>query len=332
MNILITGGFGFIGTNALLRFMERGYQITIFDNLNKFGMFKYVEGILSNINFIKGDLRNKNDVEHMFIKNHFDAILHLGAQTAVTTSVINPTVDFETNAIGTFNVLEAVRKYCPHTKLIYSSTNKIYGALKRRKLVEEDTKYTFKDPIIGITEDEPLDFFSPYGCSKGAASQYVRDYARIYRLNTAIAIQSCIYGKHQDGTENQGWVAWFVKAFLHKYPITIYGDGKQVRDILYIDDLIDFYECLLKTDINGDIYNIGGGLNNSLSILELIKLLEKKLNKKVDLTFSDERPGDQKIFISDNTKAEKLGWKPKVDINRGLDKLIAYLKENGGIS
>lgn len=327
MNILITGGLGFIGINTALRLTESGHKVTLFDNLNKLGLLKYIDRVLPTMtNFIKGDIRNRNDVEKAFISSKYDAVFHLAAQTAVTCSVEDPVLDFENNVVGSFHILECVRNHCPEAKLIYSSTNKVYGSLTRRGLVEKETRYVFKDNINGINENEMLDFYSPYGCSKGAADQYIRDYARIYGLDTAVVRQSCIYGEYQDGTEDQGWVAWFVKAFLNDYPITIFGDGKQVRDILYIGDLVDFYEYLLKNNNNGEIYNLGGGMINSLSLLELIGILERKFNKKIIPFFSEERHGDQKIFISDNTKAEGLGWTPKVGTDYGLDKLISYLK------
>lgn len=327
MNVLITGGLGFIGINTALRFAEKGYRVTLFDNLNKTGMLHHVDYVLSKVDkLIKGDLRNKNDVELVFKASKYDIIFHLGAQTAVTFSVEDPVLDFESNALGTFNVLEGMRKYCPNAKLLYTSTNKVYGTLETRGLVETDTKYIFKDKINGIDETEMLDFYSPYGCSKGAADQYVRDYARIYDLDTVVLRQSCIYGEYQDGTEDQGWVVWFIRAFLHEHQITIYGDGKQVRDALYIGDLVDLYECVMSSNTKGEVYNVGGGIDNSLSLLELITLLEAKFNKKINPLFVDERPGDQKLFISDNRKVEGLGWKPKVNVNNGLDKLINYLK------
>jgi CDP-paratose 2-epimerase len=266
-------------------------------------------------------------VEPIFKSNNFDLIYHLGAQTAVTTSLTNPNMDFETNAIGTFNILECMREYCPKAKLIFSSTNKVYGNLNNRPLIENETRYTFKDDISGIGENENLDFYSPYGCSKGAADQYVRDYARIYGLHTVVIRQSCIYGIYQNGTEDQGWVAWFIKRFIEGGDITIFGDGKQVRDILYIDDLIDFYELISTKSNPGDVYNIGGGPNNTTSIIEIIDLLSDKINNDmVKIGYDKERDGDQKIFVSDNLKANSIGWTPKVGVNEGVDKLIKYLK------
>jgi CDP-paratose 2-epimerase len=329
MKILITGGLGFIGINTALRYINKADKIILLDNLNKLGSLDNLRLVEDNPNveFIKGDIRLLNDVEPIFKSNNFDLIYHLGAQTAVTTSLTNPNMDFETNAIGTFNILECMREYCPKAKLIFSSTNKVYGNLNNRPLIENETRYTFKDDISGIGENENLDFYSPYGCSKGAADQYVRDYARIYGLHTVVIRQSCIYGIYQNGTEDQGWVAWFIKRFIEGGDITIFGDGKQVRDILYIDDLIDFYELISTKSNPGDVYNIGGGPNNTTSIIEIIDLLSDKINNDmVKIGYDKERDGDQKIFVSDNLKANSIGWTPKVGVNEGVDKLIKYLK------
>jgi len=328
MNILITGGLGFIGINTALRFINKANKIILFDNLNKIGSLKNLNLVKNNSNIVfeKGDLRSFNDIERVFKTYNFDLIFHLGAQTAVTTSLDNPTLDFETNAIGTFNVLECMRKYANNSKLIFSSTNKVYGNLSNRSLIELENRYVFREDINGISEDEILDFYSPYGCSKGAADQYVRDYSRIYGLDTVVIRQSCIYGTHQDGTEDQGWVAWFIKRFLENGSITIFGDGKQVRDILFIDDLIDFYELAVEKSNPGDIFNIGGGPENTVSILEILEILKDKIPSTcVKIGYDKERDGDQKIFVSNNVKAIKLGWKPKYDINDGVDILINYL-------
>ena len=259
----------------------------------------------------------------------FDIIFHFAAQTAVTISTSNATLDFESNAIGTFNLLKIMRKNNSYAKLIYSSTNKVYGNLRSRELIEEEYRYNFKDNAIGIDEKEPLDFYSMYGCSKGCADQYVRDFSRTYGLHTSIVRQSCIYGKHHDQcTEDQGWVAWFANSFVKNTPITIYGNGKQVRDILYISDLVDLYELIIEKGKQGEIYNAGGGMINSISLLELLTRLEEAFGAKVPLFFAEPRTGDQKIFISDNTKAEKkLGWTIKTNIKDGLGKLIEYLRE-----
>jgi CDP-paratose 2-epimerase len=330
MNILITGGLGFIGINTTLRYVNKADNIILFDNLNKIGSLENLKLVRDypNVKFIKGDLRNYNDVQNVFKGSMFDVIFHLGGQTAVTTSLENPKMDFESNATGTFNILECMREYTPEAKLIFTSTNKVYGNLNGRNLTESSKRYVFTDNISGIDETENLDFYSPYGCSKGAADQYVRDYHRIYGLDTVVLRQSCIYGKYQNGTEDQGWVAWFIKRFIEGGKITIFGDGKQVRDILYIDDLIDLYELIVDKTKGGEIYNIGGGMGNTTSILEIMETLNEKIPKNnVVISYSDERDGDQKIFISSNKLIKDLGWYPKISIDSGVDKLITYLKE-----
>jgi CDP-paratose 2-epimerase len=327
MNILITGGLGFIGINTALRFAKNGNYVVLFDNLSKFSSASNLSfGRLLTHNVIIGDLRNYNDIYKVCKNCKFDIVFHFAAQTAVTLSIQDPLNDFQTNVVGTFNLLESMRKTCPQAKLIYSSTNKVYGDLSHKKIVEKEKKYDFEN-ITGINENEPLDFYSPYGCSKGAADQYVHDYSRTYNLDTSVIRQSCIYGQHQDGTEDQGWVAWFTKAFLEGTPITIYGNGKQVRDILYIDDLIDFYEILINKGRPGEIYNIGGGFYNSLSLLDLIDLLNNLIGFKPEIFFADKRAGDQKIFISNNDKAKNIGWYPKINILDGINKLIDYLRK-----
>jgi CDP-paratose 2-epimerase len=321
MNILITGGLGFIGINTAVRFCRKGNKVVLFDNLSKQGSIKNYEfAKLLGAETVIGDIRNYNDILNV-CKNYFDVVFHFAAQTAVTLSVSDPIADFQSNTMGTFYLLEAVRKTNPAAKIIYSSTNKVYGSLSDEKIIEHEKRYNFSDRL-GIDETQPLDFYSPYGCSKGAADQYVRDYSRTYFMNTITVRQSCIYGEHQDGTEDQGWVAWFIKAFLKSIPITIYGDGKQVRDILYVGDLVNFYEKLIYSKNFESVYNIGGGFSNSLSLIELIDILHEKINNFPIISFSEERIGDQKIFISDNTKARNLGWEPVIGIKKGLDKLI----------
>lgn len=324
MRILITGGNGFIGTNAAIRFSKQGHNVVVFDNFDKrFGINPALKDLE---HFINGDLRNQNDIENIFYKKYYDTVFHCGAQTAVTHSISNPKKDFETNLLGTFNLLEAIRKYNPETKLIFSSTNKVYGDLPLIPLTESIFRYEFKHPYDGIDEKQPLNFYTPYGCSKGAADQYVLDYTKTYGLNAIVLRKSCIYGPHQDGTKDQGWIAWFTKAMLKNFPITIYGSGKQVRDILYVDDLLDLYEILLgKKKISG-VYNIGGGESYSISLIELLTILGQKLKIKPNISYKPKRFGDQKIFISDIRKAKRLGWEPSTNINDGLDKLIDFMR------
>ncbi|MCM8767184.1 MAG: GDP-mannose 4,6-dehydratase [Candidatus Omnitrophica bacterium] len=332
--ILITGGAGFIGVNLALDLLkDKENFVVIYDNLSRNGVERNLEYLISlklkNFEFIKGDIRDYKKLKE--VVNGYDEIYHLAAQVAVTKSVENPIEDFEINATGTLFLLEAVRENCPSAILIFSSTNKVYGELSHLKIKEGKKRYYLIDKKNGIDENLLLDFHSPYGCSKGTADQYIRDYFRIYQLKTVVFRQSCIYGPFQRGNEDQGWVAHFIiKAFLNE-KINIYGDGKQVRDILFISDLINAYKLAVKNieKCKGEIFNIGGGKENTFSLLELIEFLEKKLNKKIEYEFFDWRPGDQKVFISNNRKFEKLtGWKIKISKEKGIEKLIKWIEKN----
>ena len=274
MKILITGGAGFIGFNCALILKERGYKnIHIFDNFEK----GYRPDLENFTTIHRGDLSKSEDLTKCLSSESFDGILHFGAQTAVTTSIKDPRRDFETNALGTFNLLESVRKTCPKAKIIYSSSNKVYGSLEKQGISETPTRYEFTNSPNGIKSSEPLDFHSPYGCSKGAADQYTVDYSRIFGLRTFVLRQSCIYGSHQNGTEDQGWIAWFIQSFLNNSPLTIYGNGKQVRDVLHVTDLVDLCEIILKSNVDSGAYNVGGGVKNSISILEMIDFLTENI-------------------------------------------------------
>lgn len=346
MKILITGGAGFIGCNTAKKFIERGDEVIIFDNLSRKGTQSNIDWLRENgkFEFIKGDIRNYEDVKKVFVKNKdINVVMHFAAQVAVTTSVLNPREDFEINALGTFNILEAIREvYCTgkvgrnHISnnapiVIYSSTNKVYGKMEHVEVIERNGRYEYKDLPYGVSESKPLDFHSPYGCSKGAADQYVLDYSRIYGLKTVSFRQSCIYGYSQFGVEDQGWVAWFTIASILGKPITIYGDGKQVRDVLFIDDLVDAYIKAIENidKINGKAYNIGGGPNNTMSLLELIAFLENLLGRKIVYSFDDWRPGDQLVFVCDVRRAkEDFGWEPKVSPQEGVLKLFDWVLEN----
>lgn len=333
MKVLITGGAGFIGINAAKRFLDRGYKVVIFDNLSRNGSKKNLDWLRkqSTFEFIKGDVRDYGQIKQSFHKNkHIDVVLHLAAQVAVTSSVIDPRTDFEINALGTFNVCEAIRQLSPHSILLNASTNKVYGEIAS-PLKEEAGKYVYKNRASGIPENEPLDFHSPYGCSKGAADQYAIDYARIYGLKTVTFRQSCIYGTRQFGVEDQGWVAWFTICAVLGKPFTIYGDGKQARDILFVDDLIDCYLKAIKAidRIKGQVYNIGGGPKNILSLLELVEILEQFLGKKLLYNFDNWRPGDQKVFICDIRNAFKdFKWKPAIAKENGVKKLFEWIGNN----
>ncbi|HON56496.1 MAG TPA: GDP-mannose 4,6-dehydratase [bacterium] len=332
--LLITGGAGFIGANCAKYFYNQSYDITIIDNLSRNGAalnINWLKNEKIKFNFYKLDITNKNKIDELIKNGQFDVILHLAAQVAVTTSIINPRCDFETNALGTLNLLEALRKHSAHTILLYSSTNKVYGKLENLKISERNNKYELHKNILGVSEDQPLSFYSPYGCSKGAADQYCLDYARIYNLKTIVFRQSCIYGIRQFGIEDQGWVAWLLIAHLLGKQINIYGNGKQVRDLLYIDDLIQLYYLAINniSKVAGQVFNIGGGKKNALSVLQTLQIIEKLTKKKVYYNFSDWRSGDQKLFISSNIKAKKLlSWQPKTDYIRGLNLMYNWINKN----
>ena len=335
MKILITGGAGFIGTNAAHAFSTDVHEIIVFDNLSRRGTEANLRWLRENasVAFVQGDLRNENDLQSVFqAHGDVDVVLHLAAQTAVTTSVKDPREDFEINALGTFNLLEAIRTTGADPILIYTSTNKVYGGMEEIVVEEQATRYVYRDLPAGIPESQNLDFHSPYGCSKGAADQYVRDYSRIYNLRSVVFRQSCIYGYRQFGIEDQGWVAWFTMAAIAGLAITIYGDGKQVRDILFIDDLIAAYKAAIeRIDIaRGRVYNIGGGAEFTIAIWSEFKtILEDLLGKEIPVTYGDWRPGDQPVYISDISRAEaELGWQPVTDPRAGIEKLFDWIHGN----
>ena len=333
--ILIIGGAGFIGINAASYFLNKNYQVTIFDNFSRPGSRENVTWLKKNkkgnLKIVKGDIcLNTTKLKNALAKA--DLVLHLAGQVAVTTSVTDPKTDFQINALGTLNVLEAMRQSGNNPVLIYSSTNKVYGHLADVKIDKKATRYAFRNLKHGVSEKRGLDFYSPYGCSKGSADQYVRDYSRIYGLNTIVFRQSCIYGPHQHGVEDQGWVAWFIIALTQGKKITIYGDGKQVRDLLHIDDLLKAYEQAFQNikTTKGQIYNIGGGHKNTISIWQEFKpILEKLFQRKISVSYSDLRPGDQLIYVSDIRKAKRdFGWVPKIGIKQGIKNLYSWIQEN----
>jgi CDP-paratose 2-epimerase len=264
-----------------------------------------------------------------------DAVFHLAGQVAVTTSVSDPREDFESNALGTLNVLEAMRKAGSRALMVYSSTNKVYGAMSSAAVEERGTRYAYRDLIEGIAESAPLDFHSPYGCSKGAADQYVHDYARIYGMPTTVLRQSCIYGPRQFGVEDQGWLAWFMIAALLGRPITIYGNGKQVRDVLHVDDLVDAYFLAVerRNTVSGEVYNAGGGPDCAVSIwAEFGPMLEDLLGRPIPVSYGPFRPGDQPCYISDIRKIQRdLGWRPQIDVEDGIRRLFEWVCANKGM-
>ncbi len=332
---LITGGAGFIGSNYVSRLIQRGEQVTVFDNLSRSGSRHNLEWLRETygekaFKLVIGDIREARAVQDA--AHDANVIVHLAAQVAVTTSVFKPREDFEINALGTFNVMEAARASHSKPIVIYSSTNKVYGGMDNVAVVEHPTRYAYGDLPQGAAETQPLDFHSPYGCSKGAGDQYVRDYFRIYEVPTVVFRQSCIYGTRQFGVEDQGWVAWFVIAAITGRPIAIYGDGKQVRDILFVDDLLDAYDIAV-TNIKqaaGQVYNVGGGIEKTLSIWsEFCPILEKMVGHPLPVTMGDWRPGDQKVYVSDIRKAEKeLGWKPRIGVQEGVQRLFDWVSAN----
>ena len=334
MKILITGGAGFIGANSVNYFAGKGHQVVVFDDLSRKGSEKNLKWLKDacSIEFVKGDVRKFEEIsDTVSQKGPFDLILHLAAQVAVTTSVVNPREDFERNAFGAFNLLEAVRLHNPEAAVIYSSTNKVYGDMEDAKIIERNGRYEYADLAGGASEERGLDFHSPYGCSKGCADQYFRDYARIYGLKTVVMRQSCIYGYRQFGVEDQGWVAWFCIAVALGKGITIYGDGKQVRDVLFIDDLVRLYELAYKNidKVAGDVFNVGGGPANTLSLHELIAILEGICKRKIPLTYGNWRSGDQRVFVADISLAkQKLGWEPLVEPAVGVEKIFNWVKGN----
>ncbi|MBK9602141.1 MAG: GDP-mannose 4,6-dehydratase [Anaerolineales bacterium] len=334
-NYLITGGAGFIGSNYVHRLLKRGEAVTIFDNLARAGAPRNLDWLKKEFGanafeMVVGDVRDADRIAEA--AKGADVIVHLAGQVAVTTSVTNPRDDFEVNALGTFNVLEAARLSGKKPIFLYASTNKVYGGMDDVEVVEDATRWHYKDLTYGAPETQPLDFHSPYGCSKGTGDQYVRDYFRIYDLPTVVLRQSCIYGPRQFGIEDQGWLAWMIIAAVTGRKITVYGDGKQVRDVLHVDDLLDAYDAAIANIevAKGQVYNMGGGVNNVLAIwAEFGPMIESLLGKKIEVARGDWRPGDQRVFYADYRKAEReLGWKPKISLEEGIERLFQWVKEN----
>lgn len=332
-NCLITGGAGFIGTNLAAHLIQEGKKVRLLDNLSRKGVEKNLSWLETSypnrMEFIRADIRHFDEVQEA--ARNVDTIFHLASQVAVTDSVEDPRTDFEVNALGTLNVLEAARLSPERPSLLFTSTNKVYGKLAALGVRDTGTRYEFITHPEGVDEFQPLDFYSPYGCSKGAADQYIHDYSRIYDLKTVVFRMSCIYGPHQFGNEDQGWVAHFVISALLNRPIKIYGDGKQVRDILFVEDLVQAFsqaiENLDKTQ--GEVFNIGGGRKNSVSLLELLEMLEKITGTKIQTEFCDWRPGDQKVYITNIQKAsEVFGWKPRISSTEGIQRLYDWVREN----
>jgi len=336
--ILITGGAGFIGSNLADHFLKKGNEIIIFDNLSRPGggpkiNLKMLQAKNNpRLKFVNGDIRMLPQLEREM--KDVDVVFHVAAQTAMTTSITDPVGDFEINAKGSFNVLEAVRRSGCNPVMIYTSTNKVYGDLTKKKveLAEKETRWDFanKEFAEGVDESYPLDFEGPYGCSKGIGDAYFLDYARTFGMKNVVFRMSGIYGIAQHPTEDQGWVAWMVKRAMEKQPLTIYGDGKQVRDILFCEDLVRAFEMAVENikKTKGQPYNIGGSRRNSISIIELLQFMKNKLNiQPSKISYDEWRRADQKVYISNIAKATKeFGWKPEIPMERGIAKMFEWLK------
>jgi CDP-paratose 2-epimerase len=336
MKLLITGGCGFLGSNLAVHALDRGDNLTIFDNLYREGSFENLQWLKKRgaFTFVNGDIRDQNAVTGLVQDHKPEAIFHMAGQVAMTTSVANPRLDFEVNAIGTFNLLEAVRLHCPEAFFLYASTNKIYGDLEQYSYRETETRFECVDRPSGFDETTPIDFQSPYGCSKGAADQYVLDYSRIYGMRTVVFRHSSMYGGRQFSTYDQGWVGWFcrkaaeTKRGLLKEQFTISGTGKQVRDVLYADDAVALYfgssENIDK--VSGQAFNVGGGIQNSLSLLELLSTLERELDIRLDYIQLPPRERDQKVFVADTSKIRTcINWQPKLDKVNGIKRMLTWV-------
>lgn len=339
MHLLVTGGCGFLGSNIASEAIKKGYKVSIFDNLSRKGSEENLKWLKSigDISFFQKDIREYGNISSVIKACLPDAVFHLAGQVAMTTSLEDPRKDFEINVVGTHNLLESLRQFSPETKTIYSSTNKVYGDLEGFTYTEQETRYHLEDLAEGFAEDITLDFRSPYGCSKGAADQYMLDYARNFGLKTMVFRHSSIFGGRQFSTFDQGWVGWFVEqALLQKKdqssaPFTISGNGKQVRDVLFSSDLINcYFKGLANIDnCSGEAFNIGGGIQNSLSLLELFSFLEKELNVTLDYKEIELRSNDQKFFVANTAKAQnKFNWKPLIGKEEGLKEMINWVRSS----
>lgn len=335
-HILITGGAGFIGTNLAERLLSQGQRVLIFDNLSRPGVKTNLAWLRARypdrLNVQLGDLRDEGQITEAV--RRASAVFHFAAQVAVTTSVADPQYDFAVNAQGTLHLLEAVRQHSPDAPIFFTSTNKVYGDLADIPVAHGDARYEPLDPAVrnyGVDEGRSLSFHGPYGCSKGVADQYILDYCRTFDLCGVVFRMSCIYGPHQFGNEDQGWVAHFLLRALQEQPITLYGDGKQVRDILYVDDLIDAFLWAHRhsEQVSGEAFNIGGGPENSISLLELIDIIEELHGRTMQLQFGEWRSGDQRYYVSDIRKfTAAAGWRPQVDVIEGVHRLYRWLREH----
>jgi len=339
MNVVVTGGAGFVGSHIAEHYAKLGHSVRIIDNLSRARLlgledvtfdfnWRYLSNV-DNVKLIKGDVREPDALGPLL--EDADVVFHTAAQTAVTTSLENPVPDFMTNALGTFNVLEAARRSPKKPAVIYCSTNKVYGDnVNRIGTVEREDRYEFPDDFrMGIPETFSTDLceHTPYGCSKLTGDIYVQDYAETFGLKAGVFRMSCIYGTRQFGLEDQGWLAWFGIATMLEKPIRIDGDGKQVRDVLYVTDLVEAFDKFLRSDLKHVVVNVGGGPGNAVPIMRVIKLLEEMTGKKSPISYAGWRPSDQKVFISDIRKAkEVLNWAPKTSVEEGLGKMVEWIE------
>lgn len=334
--ILITGGAGFVGTNVAKHLAGQGMQVRIFDSLARAGSEQNIAWLCDRfpdrIEFMRGDTRDRSAVEAAL--EGVEHIYHFAAQVAVTTSLVDPSEDFEVNARGTLNLLEAARACERRPSLIYSSTNKVYGGLADVEVQPIGNRYVPTDEIVrlsGIGETRSLDFHSPYGCSKGAADQYVLDYARSFGLHAVVLRMSCIYGPHQHGNEDQGWVAHFVRRALADMPVTVYGDGCQVRDVLFVEDLVDAFERARSgiEELSGYAFNMGGGVQNTMSVLELVEHLERIRGRPMQVSRDEWRVGDQRYYVSDTSRfSAATGWRARTGVSAGLSALCDWFEQH----
>jgi len=339
--MLVTGGAGFIGSHAAEFFAQRGYDVTVLDNLSRGRLLKRDDpnarfnwdhlARQGRVTLVEGDVRDMEKVLPLVAEA--DVVLHAAAQTAVTTSVVDPATDFHSNALGTFNVLEAARRGGRKPAVVFCSTNKVYGENVNAIGVEAgERRYRFPERwSAGIPESFSIDHceHTPYGCSKLTGDLYVQDFGRLYGLRTGVFRMSCIYGTRQFGMEDQGWVAWFVIAALTGKPLTIFGDGKQVRDVLWVEDLLRAYEAFLTSDLPSGVFNMGGGQEMTLSLLELLELIKRETGIAPATRYADWRPSDQKVYVSDIRRAQEvLGWQPQVSPAEGVRRLIAWTREH----
>jgi CDP-paratose 2-epimerase len=337
--VLVTGGAGCVGALLAHRLLEDGREVVVLDNLSRPGVERNLAWLRQQhpqrLDVVVADIRDAEAVQRAVARAGH--VFHFAAQVAVTTSLVDPREDFAINAIGTLNVLEAIRAQARPPSLVLTSTNKVYGGLEDVGLRLEGQRYAPESPTVaahGISEARPLDFHSPYGCSKGTADQYVRDYARSYGLKTVVFRMSCIYGQRQFGTEDQGWVAHFLLRALDRKPITLFGDGKQVRDILHVDDLVQaFLAAERQIDrLAGEAFNIGGGPGNVISLLDLLDQIEALDGRRPAIAFEDWRTGDQRYYVSDTRRFQQAtGWMPRVGAERGIERLYEWLRELRGL-